>query len=412
MSKIITNLSTLQIHKASYENILNHLNEIPNNSFILTTDKNIPIPTKSDYGKCLYIDINGNYTFKKPTRSQSYSYASLNVFLDSIIYTQYDTHAVLDGIYVDSTFVPVSDLSIGADFYLHELEVPDYWLASTYVEGTISSGLSFFQEQEAVPVGLGVMSITGAELEKGLYKDGQLYYCTSASELFKAGCMYYGSIGGVMEIYSTPVSLTPGITAFKAITGTYEIGSSFTSIPYMFELKRAIMFESLVITYKGMDIYTVPDTSVTSGTINYSIVNNTLGTTELILKGILSTGNVVSAKSSYTVVPRQYFGTSTLEVLTDEDATNLFGNVTQARPDMYTCLSSTLPKTVTISAGDTPTYIYIVTPHTIDSITSNNFNFPYTQVSDITITNSYGVDVIYKCYRSYNLVYGDMTLNF
>jgi len=63
MPKQETNVESLKINRGTYEKIQNNLELIGENELIITTDKNIPIPTVSDNGKFIGIE-NGDYALK------------------------------------------------------------------------------------------------------------------------------------------------------------------------------------------------------------------------------------------------------------------------------------------------------------------------------------------------------------
>lgn len=62
MAKTETQIN-LKINKGTYEKIQENLNSISDNELIITTDKNIPVPTNNDNGKFFKV-VNGDYSLK------------------------------------------------------------------------------------------------------------------------------------------------------------------------------------------------------------------------------------------------------------------------------------------------------------------------------------------------------------
>ena len=61
MSKTETNVSNLKINRGTYANIQTNLSNIGENELIITTDKNVPVPTTNDEGKVIKVNASGEY---------------------------------------------------------------------------------------------------------------------------------------------------------------------------------------------------------------------------------------------------------------------------------------------------------------------------------------------------------------
>ena len=61
MAKTETNVNTLKINRGTYANIQSNLSSIGENEIIITSDKNVPIPTIQDSGKAILVNASGEY---------------------------------------------------------------------------------------------------------------------------------------------------------------------------------------------------------------------------------------------------------------------------------------------------------------------------------------------------------------
>lgn len=257
--------------------------------------------------------------------------------------------------------------------------------------------------------------VEGTTLEEVEYEEGCLYYVTSNSDSFTKDTLYYGKDGGIMKLSASEVSLTPDITSFSVggASGTKEVGSSTNLTNYSFTLKKYAKFSSLKITSGGATIVdNITPSSTKTENISYTLNNSTTGTKTITLTGTLKDGGTKTKSVNYSVLARQYYGSSSDEVLTSETGTTLFGNLTSSSSSAKTYLQSGRITTLSLSLGDTPTYIYFVIPTNmnINAMTSGPLSFPYIKQSNITITNSFGANVEHKVYRSANKVYGDVSI--
>lgn len=71
MAKTETNVSTLKINRGTYDKIQENLSSITENELIITSDKNVPIPTTSDNGKAVVVNASGEYELGNAGMSQS-----------------------------------------------------------------------------------------------------------------------------------------------------------------------------------------------------------------------------------------------------------------------------------------------------------------------------------------------------
>ena len=67
MASSETKYSNFKIHKGNYKTILENASQIGLNDLIVINDKNIPIPSESDYGKIVKVDSNGEYILGDPS---------------------------------------------------------------------------------------------------------------------------------------------------------------------------------------------------------------------------------------------------------------------------------------------------------------------------------------------------------
>lgn len=71
MAKTETNVSTLKINRGTYAKIQENISSIGENELIITSDKNIPVPTVSDSGKAIVVNNSGEYELDTAGISQS-----------------------------------------------------------------------------------------------------------------------------------------------------------------------------------------------------------------------------------------------------------------------------------------------------------------------------------------------------
>lgn len=409
-----TKLSEFEVHKGLYDVIKENIDSIPDGALIFTNDKNVPVPTQADEGKALYVDSFGRYVLRPQAPSQTFTYDTYQQFLDSVDYTQEETRAVLNGLYDEfGVYISADVIGIGADVYFRAVETPDLWLSAKVVLGQVADGSAFFTELETKGMGNGVLIVSGENLENTEYVEGQLYYCTSSSDSFEANTLYCGTSSGIIKLSSSIVSVSPEIKSFTCISGTYEIGSVITSVPYTFSLKKASEFASLQFIFGGSVIHTLTSFSTTSGSFSYTINNTSVGTKTMTLKGTFLDGNTSSKSASYYVYSRQYYSGLNVETMTTEIANENYSSVVSSTSDIKTYLQGSLPSSVTLELGDTPTYAWFIIPSnlTINTLKSGGFDFPFTQQDNISITNSLGATITYKVYRSSNQVYGSVVVN-
>ena len=78
MAKTETTVNNLKINRGTYANIQANLSSISENELIITTDKNMPVPTASDAGKVISVDSNGEYTLQPTSPSGVTSVGIIN----------------------------------------------------------------------------------------------------------------------------------------------------------------------------------------------------------------------------------------------------------------------------------------------------------------------------------------------
>ena len=71
MAKTETNVSTLKINRGTYAKVQENLSSITENELIITSDKNVPIPTTNDNGKAVVVNASGEYELGNAGMSQA-----------------------------------------------------------------------------------------------------------------------------------------------------------------------------------------------------------------------------------------------------------------------------------------------------------------------------------------------------
>ncbi len=265
----------------------------------------------------------------------------------------------------------------------------------------------------------GVTLYKGSELESIEFEQGAIYLCTEESESFQLNQLYYGDKDkNIRKLTSSLVSLEPALITFtlNSPTGTMEVGTSVSTVSYSFGLKYPNkLVNGYSELYYGSNLVHSRSSLSTSntGSVSYSILNSTVGTKNFALK-IYSDGvSKFSSSKSYSVAQRYYYGITSSNVnaqtLTTDLANINFKNVKANSDTVKTSLSKLSSVTLNIPSNS---YIWFLVPTStsINSATSGGFDFPYQLQGYVTMTNSYGIELTYKVYRSSNQVYGDMTI--
>jgi hypothetical protein len=381
----------------------------------------------------------------------AFTYDSYDDFIDSIMYTSDGTNLTFTGIISENgeEFTYDKLKKQGVQILIRQKDVPDYWLSRLIIPAT-EDIINFFTEFET-KVNLNdyynkeeieqkledldtTKRLTGEEIENGTFENGEIIYCTLKSEFFTANT-YYIYTGNKFKPISTgsEISVVPLIKEFYLSTNPtslteIEVGRPLIIQKYWGTLKKSSDFSKLHLT-TNISGHTAPfgETEVTpSGhlsflveNLNYSIPTSGIGlTTSMSLKLVatLKTGSTLYISKSITTAGRQYFGildtNPTLEVLTSEIATEYFGTKTYNSNTLKMVVDKTLQKNISLVLPETPSYIWFLVPmlntgiDSIENMSSGGFDFPFIRQDNITITNSYGVDIIYEVYRSVNKVYG------
>lgn len=71
MAKTETTVSNLKINRGTYAKIQENLSSIGENELIITTDKNIPVPTSNDSGKVIKVNASGEYELSTDSSGMS-----------------------------------------------------------------------------------------------------------------------------------------------------------------------------------------------------------------------------------------------------------------------------------------------------------------------------------------------------
>ncbi len=271
-----------------------------------------------------------------------------------------------------------------------------------------------------IPEGKGVVSYKGSQLEEMDFEEGRIYLCTEASDSFQLNQLYYGDNDkNIRKLTSSLVSLEPALTTFtlSSPTGTMEVGTSVSTVSYSFGLKYPNkLVNAYSELYYGSNLVSTKNSLATSnsGSVSYSILNSTVGTKNFTLKIYSNNTEKFSSSKSYTVAQRCYYGIASSDVnaqtLTTALANTNFKNVKENSDTVKTSLSKLSSVTLNIPSNS---YVWFLVPssQSISSATSGGFDFPYQLQGNVTMTNSYGIELTYKVYRSSNQVFGDITIS-
>ncbi|NBP02311.1 MAG: hypothetical protein EBU90_19770 [Proteobacteria bacterium] len=202
----------------------------------------------------------------------------------------------------------------------------------------------------------------------------------------------------------------PSFTSF-AITGqatTLEIGDSIAAGNKTFTWGTSnssnVQANSINISDNSG---TLLSSEANDGSATYSlgsnITNNTVGATRTFtISATNSNSNTFSSSFIVTWRANLYVGKNTGTT------------INEAAAEALTASLGGLPTgTKSFSAG--PGYIYYVYPSSFANISTmkdqaTNLDVPYTQLSNISITNGFGVTTTYKVFRTINQLNGAITL--
>jgi hypothetical protein len=121
------------------------------------------------------------------------------------------------------------------------------------------------------------------------------------------------------------------------------------------------------------------------------------------ITGMNTQSGTLSSTISAQWRPRWYYGRSTNTSVTGAEMTGFTGNA---------LVNSVVNSYVTFASGTG--YLYLCVPDSLaqptdlrDSVAGCfGTNVPYNTLSDVTITNPYGVSITYKIYRTVNQILG------
>lgn len=352
---------------------------------------------------------------------QVWRMSSASQFLKATVFTAFQQEVINGIVAVGKAKGYTEDGEIGQKF--SQLEKQTIEFSDTVEEGNELSPtvkqIKLGDDIWLIPEGKGVVSHTGAELEEMEFEEGRIYLCTESSDSFQLNQLYYGDNDkNIRKLTSSLVSLEPALTTFtlSSPTGTMEVGTSVSTVSYSFGLKYP---NKLVNAYSELyygsnlvDTKTSLSTS-NSGSVSYSILNSTVGTKNFTLKIYSNGESKFSSSKSYSVAQRYYYGIASSDVNAETLTTDLANTNFQNVKDNSNLIKTSLSKlsSVTLSIP-TNSYVWFLVPTStsINSATSGGFDFPYQLQGTISMTNSYGIELNYKVYRSSNQVYGDMTI--
>lgn len=159
MAKTETNVSTLKINRGTYAKVQENLSSITENELIITSDKNVPIPTTNDNGKAVVVNASGEYELG--TIEADYPVHS---YTANTTYTGDDLTQLRD----DITHFRM--IKIGSDVYhcIYAQTNATYWYVQTY---NVSS--TIYMNKVTIDYNTGsVSAITQSEVTSGLPTTG------------------------------------------------------------------------------------------------------------------------------------------------------------------------------------------------------------------------------------------------
>lgn len=342
-------------------------------------------------------------------------------FLKSSVFALFQQEILNGDLVVGKAKGYTEDGEIGSKFL--QLEKQTIEFSDTIEEGNESNPtvkqIKLGDDIWLIPEGKGVLLHKGSELENMEFEEGRIYLCTEESDSFQLNQLYYGDNDkNIRKLTSTLVSLEPSLTTFTLSepTGTMEVGTSVSTVTYSFGLKYPNKLVNGYSELKYGSELVEKKTSLStsnSSSVSYTILNSTIGTKTFYLHICSNDVSKFISSKSYTVAQRYYYGITTTDInattLTTELANANFSSVVSNRNTVKTSLSKL--SSVTLNITDY-SYVWFLVPtnQSINKATSGGFDFPYQLQGNITMTNSYGIELTYKAYRSSNQVIGDVTI--
>jgi hypothetical protein len=206
----------------------------------------------------------------------------------------------------------------------------------------------------------------------------------------------------------------PAFTSFARtnLSSVYELGENILIGSQTFSWSNSndsnIQTNSIYIEQLSPATVTLVSALNPDGSTGFTLTTTTNRTTTGSLSLYRITGTNTQAGTFNSTIsanwrPRWYYGRSTNTSITGAEMTGFTGNA---------LVSSVVDDYVTFSSGSG--YLYLCVPDTLtqptdlrDSVAGCfGTNIPYSTLSDITITNPYGVSITYKIYRTINQILG------
>ena len=210
----------------------------------------------------------------------------------------------------------------------------------------------------------------------------------------------------------------PAFTSFSrtGLSSVYELGQDINIGSQTFSWSNSndsnIQPNSIYIEQLSPATVTLASNLNPDGSTGFTLTTTTNRTTTGSLSLYRITGVNTQAGSFNSTIsanwrPRWYYGRSTNTSITGAEMTGFTGNA---------LVSSVVNSYVTFAAGSG--YLYLCVPDTLgqpsdlrDSVAGCfGTNIPYNTLSDITITNPYGVSITYKIYRTVNQILGSQNV--
>jgi hypothetical protein len=211
---------------------------------------------------------------------------------------------------------------------------------------------------------------------------------------------------------------SPAFTAFNrtGLSSVYEVGQDISIGSQTFSWSNSndsnIQSNSIYIEQLSPATVTLASNLNPDGSTGLTLTTTTNRTTNGSLSLYRITGTDTQLSNFSTTISatwrtRWYYGRSTNTSITGAEMTGLTNNA---------LVSSVTNDFVTFAAGSG--YLYLCVPDTIgqpsdlrDSVAGCfGTNIPYVTLSDITITNPYGISITYKQYRTVNQILGSQNV--
>lgn len=146
-------INKLKIHKGTYQQIQENMENIEEHDFVFVTDKSVPFPTPNDVGKYVVVNAQGEYTLVHKTTLPSYVFDTFENFKSSLRFTSESPYKLESIVIPSGEEIRGYNIPLGTEIYIAEEDVADYWLFTKEIslEADVQDGLGFFRTIETKP---------------------------------------------------------------------------------------------------------------------------------------------------------------------------------------------------------------------------------------------------------------------